>query len=74
MIDVLRDINNKLLIKYENDFKKFEKQLMISNILRYDKCFFKLSIEDAFNILKDLEISNYKEVYLKLISYNEYIE
>ena len=72
MLDSLKIMNNKLLVKYENNPKKFEKQLMISNFLKNDDCFFKVPIEVAFNILKDLEVENYKETYLNLVSYNKF--
>ena len=49
-----------------------DKQLLISNILKNNECFLKLKIEDAYNILKDLEIKNYKECYKNLISYSKY--
>ena len=74
MLDHLKSINNKLLVKYENNPQKFEIQLMISNFLKHNDCFFRISIEDAFNILKNLEIVNYKETYMNLISYDKYIE
>ncbi len=74
MLNSLKDINNKLLIKHKNNPEKFEKQLMISNFLKDNKCFFKISIEDAYNILMDLEIANYKDIYVSLISYNDYVK
>ena len=74
MLNSLKDINNKLLIKHKNNPEKFEKQLMISNFLKDNKYFFKISIEDAYNILMDLEIANYKDIYVSLISYNDYVK
>ena len=72
MLKFLRDINIKLMNKYEDDPKKLERQLMISNFLRYDDCFFRISVEDAFKILKDLDIMNYEETYINLVSFNNY--
>ena len=72
MLKFLRDINIKLINKYEDDPKKLERQLMISNFLRYDDCFFRISVEDAFKILKDLDIMNYEETYINLVSFNNY--
>ena len=72
MIETLRDINKDLINKYYNNPRKLEKQLMISNFLKHDDCFFRLTIEDAFKVLKDLEITNYEETYISLISYDKY--
>ena len=72
MIETLRDINKDLINKYYNNSRKLEKQLMISNFLKHDDCFFRLTIEDAFKVLKDLEITNYEETYISLISYDKY--
>jgi len=73
MLDFLVNANKELIKKYENDFIKLQKQLIISNLLKQKNCFFKISIEDAYSILKDLEISNYEETYANIISYNEYL-
>ena len=72
MLEFLKNINAKLINKYSENPQKLERQLIISNFLRYDDCFFKVSIEDAFNILKDLEIKDYEETYINLISYDKY--
>lgn len=72
MLEFLKSINNQLINKYKNNPKKLERQLMIANFLKYDDCFFRISIEDSFKILKDLEISNYEETYIGLISYDKY--
>lgn len=72
MLEFLKGINVNLMNKYQNNPKKLERQLIISNFLKYDDCFFKISIEDAFKILKDLEISNYEETYINLVSFDKY--
>ncbi len=72
MLEFLKSINTQLINKYQNNPRKLEKQLMISNFLRHEDCFFRISIEDAFRILKDLEISNYEETYINLVSYDKY--
>ena len=72
MLDFLKKVNIELTKKYENNPEKLIKQLMIYNFLKYDDCFFKVTIEDAFSILKDLEISNYEETYINLVSYDKY--
>ena len=72
MIESLRNLNKELIKSYENNPKKLERQLMISNFLKHDDCFFRISIEDAFKILKELGISNYEEAYIDLVSYDNY--
>lgn len=72
MLETLREQNSKLILKYQNNKRMLDKQLLISNILKNNECFLKLKIEDAYNILKDLEIKNYKECYKNLISYSKY--
>lgn len=66
-IEKLREINNKLLgsdIKYQK----------IALLLEYDDCFFKISIETAYQILSDLGFKNeeIKDIYSQLISEDEY--
>ena len=72
MLETLREQNKKLILRYKNDQSKLNKQLLISNIIKNNECFFKLQLEDAYNILKDLEIKNYKECYKELIAYSRY--
>jgi len=72
MLEFLKSINTQLINKYQNNPRKLERQLMISNFLRHDDCFFRIPIEDAFKILKDLEISNYEETYINLVSFDKY--
>ena len=73
MIEELIKKNSELLKKYNDNEQMKEKQLIISKFLRKKDCFFNIKIEEAYNILKDLGIDNYKEVYLNLISYDNYI-
>lgn len=72
MIKELRKINQKLIFKYQTDKNKLNRQLLIFNILKNEDCFFKLDIETAYNLLKDLEIENYKECYLEQVLYSKY--
>ena len=72
MINLLINKNNELLKKYQSGEKR-EKQLIIAKFLKSKDCFFKVRIEEAYNILKDLEFDNYEEIYLNLISYDSYI-
>ena len=68
-IQILREQNNKLL----NTDVKYQK---IAQLLKHDDCFFKIAIETAYQILKDL---GYKDeeipsIYDSLISTNEYVK
>ncbi len=74
MITKLKDINNKLIETYQNDVVNLKKQILIKKILQEDKCFFKIKIETAFSILKDLQIPDHeiKSIYLDLIDIKNY--
>ena len=69
MINKLREINNKLLNIYDINSDKYKKQLQIKNILVDDGCFYRIKIETAYSILRDLGIaeSDLKSVYKQLI-------
>lgn len=69
----LRERNIELIKKYESDAIKLNHQYLIANLLKKDDCFFELKVEDALNLIKDLEYSNVEEIYLKLISYDNYV-
>ena len=69
MIEKLKLLNNKLIelnIDNEINLKKYK---LIKKILSDDRCFFKMEIEYAYSILRDLGIqeSNLKKVYIELI-------
>ncbi len=74
MIEELVKKNQELIKKYENNQRKLANQIMISKFLKHKRCFFDFSMEDSYNILKDLEVENIEETYIKLISYNNYIK
>lgn len=69
MIEKLKSINKKLIDLNKNNDKELKKQLLIKKILKEKDCFLKISIEDAYSILRDLKISeeDLKKVYIKLI-------
>lgn len=69
MIEELKKINEKLLLKNDNNIKEKEKYLIIKKILNKEKAFLKMNIEYAYGILKDLNISeeNIKNVYFQLL-------
>ena len=69
MIEKLQMINSKLIQLNENNEINLKKYKLIEKILNDDKCFFKMNIESAYSILRDLEIpeSDLKTVYMNLI-------
>ena len=70
MIEKLREVNDKLIKLNVNDEKNLKKYKLIQKILKDDKCFFKMKIEYAYSILRDLGIKeqDLKKVYLELIN------
>lgn len=64
MLEKLRILNKKMIEKSSS-----EKYLVIDKILADDKCFFKMSVEEAYAILRDLGIEdeNIRKVYLELV-------
>lgn len=74
MIDKLRELNIRLINKYQNDEAKRQNQLLIQKILENNHCFFEMDIETAYSILKDLNIpeEDIKEVYKSLIDIKNY--
>lgn len=69
MIDKLKNINEKLIKLNKNDKDEYEKQILISKLLKEDDCFLKIDIEYAYSILRDLGIDekNLKKAYYELI-------
>ena len=77
IIENLKALNNKLISHYENDQFNLKKQLLIQKLLEEESnCFFKMKIETAYALLKDLNIpeSDIKETYLELIDIKNYYE
>ena len=69
MIEKLRILNNKLIELNTDNAINLKKYKLIQKILSDDKCFFKMEIEYAYSILRDLEIpeNDLKKVYMELI-------
>lgn len=69
MIEELKRINERLLLKNDNNIKKKEKYLIIKKILNKEKAFLKMNIEYAYGILRDLNIpeENIKSIYFQLL-------
>ena len=61
----LRERNIELIKKYESDAIKLNRQYLIANLLKKDDCFFELKVEDALNLIKDLEYMQYKNPDIK---------
>lgn len=73
MIEKLKEINNKLIKFNINNPEELKKQKLIKKILSEKNCFLKMSIEQSYSILKDLNISDseIKDVYFHLIDYEK---
>ncbi len=72
MLEQLRDKNEHLIELNKNNPGVLEKQLLIKKLLKNKDCFFKMNIETAYSILKDLEIDNIKDTYSDLIDIKNY--
>lgn len=68
MLEKLQKINVSLMEHYKNDEKNLKIQKTISKILETEDCFFKMSIEQAFSILRELKIpkKDFEKIYLLL--------
>lgn len=73
MLEKLRLINNKFL-EFQTDENELKKHQLIKKVLNDDKCFFKMSVEQAYAILRDLDFSEeeLKGIYSELIDYKNY--
>ena len=72
MIEKLRSINEDILAT-SKDEEILNKHMIIKIILLDDNCFFQMSVEDAYAIMRDLGIpeSELKYMYLKLVDISE---
>lgn len=70
MLDKLRELNQKLIKKYEKakDYKNTTTQKVIAQLLKNDECFLKMSIEHSYTILRELGFKekDYEKIYLEL--------
>ena len=78
MLQNLKNKNDELLTKYQNennDEKKFVHNL-IKTLLSDENCFFKMNMEEAYQILKDLEytIEESHDIYIELINENNFLK
>lgn len=75
MINELKRRNDEIL-KTNLDKQEVIKHTAISNILNDQFCFFKMNINDAFNILFDLKYNEVEasHIYKDLISSKQYVK
>ena len=73
MINKLKEINEQLIRINSNNNKELKKYLLIKEILNQDNCFFRMSIEQSYAILRDLRIpeKDLRNVYINLIDKKE---
>ena len=69
MINKLQELNEEILKHNLNNKKEYDKHVMIRKILQEKDCFHKMSIEQAYAILRDLHIEeeNLQKVYMNLV-------
>jgi len=74
MLAILREQVDSLLKNSNTKKEKQQKYLSIKHLLQNDDCFFKIPIEVAFSILKDLNYSDEESliIYKKLIDSKNY--
>lgn len=74
MLEKLKELNKKMLTIYKDDVVNYEKQKLIKEILNEEKFIFKIDIETAYAILRDLTIKEeeLKRVYSELIDIKNY--
>lgn len=75
MINKLKEINNKILENNLENAEVLKKHQIIKKILDEDKCFFRMPIENAYAILRDLTIKeeDLQMVYMELIDDSQFI-
>lgn len=68
MLKELNKINDSMLELNKNDANYQRRHMIIKKILSDENCFFKMNIEYAYAILKELNIkeNELKDVYCKL--------
>ncbi len=72
ILEKLRKINEDMLVLYKDDKAKTKRQKSIQKVLNDDKCFFKMTIDQSYDILRDLGIEEgaLRSIYYKLIDTN----
>lgn len=74
MLEKLRKLNDSILNCCKNNEEKYNKHILIKKILTEDNCFFKMNVEQAYSILRELNIDekSLKSVYCSLIDSSNY--
>ena len=71
ILEKLRQLNEDMLAINTNkdDKKEIKKQKTIQKMLKDDRCFFKMTIEQSYGVLRDLGIEEgaLRQIYLELI-------
>lgn len=70
ILEKLRQLNENKIVLNEDDKKELKRQKEIQKMLEDDKCFFKMNIEQSYNVLRDLGIEEgaLRAIYLELIN------
>jgi hypothetical protein len=69
MLNRLQELNEEILKRNLHNKKEYDKHLLIRKLLQDKNCFQKLTIEQAYAVLRDLYIEeqNLKQIYMSLI-------
>lgn len=74
LFNVLKQKNLQLIKEFsdKNDTENLIKQKIISKIFKNSACFFEISIEQAYNIFRELKIQpqDYDDIYIQLTKLN----
>lgn len=72
MINKLIELNNKLIESSISNEQEYQKQILISKLLKEPNCFMRMSIEQAYGLLRDLKVpeEKLKNIYSELIDIN----
>ena len=69
MKEKLIELNEEILKRNLHNKEEYQKHLLIKKLLEDKNCFHKITIEQAYAILRDLHIEeeNLKQIYMSLI-------
>ena len=70
MLQKVREVTNRLLLSESISAEKKIRLELIKNILKDDQCFFKIDVDTAYKIIRDLGFSHEETIgiYKELIS------
>lgn len=69
MLSKLQELNEEIIKRNLHNKEEYDKHILIRKLLQDKECFQKITIEQAYAILRDLHIEeeNLKQIYMSLI-------